>query len=148
MITIKNRVIAIVVASLLMMLMVSSMLFVVDQRKYAIVFGLGEIKAVISQPGLYFKLPPPLRNVVWLDKRIQTIDNAQVDRFITKEKKNLLVDLYVKWRVVEPRRYFVSFKGDQSLTQDRLIQIIRAALNEEFTKRTVRDVVSNEREVV
>lgn len=143
-----NRLLAFAAGLVVVMLIASSTLFVVDQRKYAIVFNLGDIKRVIAEPGLYYKLPPPFENVVFLDKRIQTIDNAQADRFITSEKKNLLVDLYVKWRIVDPRRYFVSFKGDASLAGDRLTQIVRAALNEEFTKRTVSDVVSNERDAV
>ncbi|MGI4858881.1 MAG: protease modulator HflC [Janthinobacterium lividum] len=143
-----NRIIAAIVALVVVLTIASSMFFVVDQRRFAIVFGLGAVKKVISEPGLYFKLPPPFERVVTIDKRIQTIDNAEPDRYITAEKKNLLVDLFVKWRVADPRKYFISFKGDSSLAEDRLKQIIRAALNEEFAKRTVTEVVSNEREVV
>lgn len=143
-----NRIVALVIGLVILLFIGSSMVFVVDQRRDAIVFGFGEIKSVISKPGIYFKLPPPLQNVVFLDNRIQTIDNPEADRYITAEKKNLLVDLFVKWRIADPRKYFISFRGDQSLAQDRLSQIIRAALNEEFTKRTVSEVVSNEREVV
>jgi membrane protease subunit HflC len=143
-----NRIVALVVSIVIVLFVFSSMIFVVDQRRFAIVFALGEVKQVITEPGLYFKLPPPFQNIVYLDKRIQTIDNPDADRYITAEKKNLLVDLFVKWRISDPRRYFISFKGDQPLAQDRLSQIIRAALNEEFAKRTVSEVVSNEREVV
>jgi membrane protease subunit HflC len=143
-----NRIIAAIVALVVVLTLASSMFFVVDQRRFAIVFGLGAVKKVISEPGLYFKLPPPFERIVLIDKRIQTIDNAEPDRYITAEKKNLLVDLFVKWRVEDPRKYFVSFKGDSSLAEDRLKQIIRAALNEEFAKRTVTEVVSNEREIV
>lgn len=143
-----NRIIAFVIAVVVVLVALSSTLFVVDQRKFAIVFGLGNVKKVISDSGLYFKLPPPFERIVLIDKRIQTIDNAEADRYITKEKKNLLVDLFVKWRVIDARSYFISFKGDKSLAEDRLKQIIRAALNEEFAKRTVTEVVSNEREIV
>jgi membrane protease subunit HflC len=143
-----NRVFAIVIGVIILAFIASGTLFVVDQRRYAIVFGLGEIKRVIDRPGLYVKLPPPFQNIVMLDKRIQTIDNEEADRYITAEKKNLLVDLFVKWRISDPKQFFISFKGDRSLAGDRLTQIIRAALNEEFTKRTVKEVVSNEREVV
>ncbi|SDV51410.1 protease modulator HflC [Chitinasiproducens palmae] len=143
-----NRIIAAIVALVVLLLIASSMLFVVDQRRFAIVFGLGEVKRVIAEPGLYFKLPPPFERIVPIDKRIQTIDNAEPDRYITAEKKNLLVDLFVKWRVVDARRYFISFRGDSALAEDRLKQIIRSSLNEEFTKRTVSEVVSNEREAV
>jgi membrane protease subunit HflC len=143
-----NRIIALVVAVLIVLFVGSSMIFVVDQRKYAIVFAFGEVKDIISTPGLHFKAPPPFQNVIYLDKRIQTIDNPDADRYITSEKKNLLVDLFVKWRIVDPRKFYVSVRGDNTLAQDRLSQVIRAALNEEFTKRTVAEVVSNEREVV
>jgi membrane protease subunit HflC len=143
-----NKIIALVVGVLIVLFVGSSMIFVVDQRKYAIVFAFGEVKDIISTPGLHFKAPPPFQNVIYLDKRIQTIDNPDADRYITSEKKNLLVDLFVKWRIVDPRKFYVSVRGDNTLAQDRLSQVIRAALNEEFTKRTVAEVVSNEREVV
>jgi len=118
---------------------------VVDQRSSAIVFALGEVKQVINEPGLHFKLPPPFQNVMYLDKRIQTLDTPDADRFITAEKMNVLVDAYVKWRIVDPRLYFVSFGADERRTQDRLSQIVKAALNDEITKRTVREVISSQR---
>ena len=122
-----------------------SSLFVVDQRQYAIVFALGEVKEVIGEPGLHWKLPPPFQNVIFLDKRILTFDTPEADRFITAEKKNILVDAFVKWKIVEPRLYFVSFGGDERRAYDRMSQIIKAALNDEITKRTVREVISGER---
>ncbi len=140
-----NRFVSLVIAALIVLLILSSTLFIVDQRKYAIVFALGEVKQVISEPGLHFKLPPPFQNVMFMDKRILTLDTPEADRFITAEKKNILVDAYVKWRIVEPRLYFVSFGGDERRAQDRLNQIVKAALNEEITKRTVREVISGER---
>jgi membrane protease subunit HflC len=143
-----NRIIVLALAVLLLLLIGSSTIFVVDQRRFALVFELGEVKRVVTEPGLHFKLPPPLQNIVFLDKRIQTIDNPEPDRYITAEKKNLLVDLFVKWRIADPTKFYISVQGDQGLAQARVSQIIRAALNEEFTKRTVSEVVSNEREVV
>jgi membrane protease subunit HflC len=125
-----------------------STIFVVDQRSHAIVFALGEVKAVISEPGLHFKLPPPFQNVMFLDKRILTIESPEADRFITAEKKNILVDTYVKWHITEPKLYFVSFGGEEGRARDRLSQIVKAALNEEITKRSVRDVISGERDKV
>lgn len=125
-----------------------STIFVVDQRSHAIVFALGEVKSVISEPGLHFKLPPPFQNVMFLDKRILTIESPEADRFITAEKKNILVDTYVKWHITEPKLYFVSFGGEESRARDRLSQIVKAALNEEITKRSVRDVISGERDKV
>lgn len=143
-----NRIGTIIVALIVLLIVLASTMFVVDQRRYAVVFSLGEIKDVYSQPGLKFKLPPPLQTVLYLDKRIMTIDNPEPERFITAEKKNLIVDSYVKWRIVDPRKFYVSFKGDSRLAQDRLTQQIRSALQEAFTKRTVTEVVSSQRDQV
>ncbi|WP_394777702.1 protease modulator HflC [Undibacterium sp.] len=140
-----NRLISTIVAIAIVLMVLYSTIFVVDQRSYAIVFALGEVKSVISEPGLHFKLPPPFQNVLMLDKRILTIDSPETDRFITAEKKNILVDTYVKWRITAPRLYFVSFGGDERRAQDRMSQIVKAALNDEITKRTVREVISGER---
>jgi membrane protease subunit HflC len=109
------------------------------------VFALGEVKQVIKDPGLHFKLPPPFQNVMFLEKRILTLDTPEPDRFITAEKKNILVDAFVKWRISDPKLYFVSFGGDERRMQDRMAQIVKASLNEEITKRTVREVISGER---
>ncbi|MFZ6644247.1 protease modulator HflC [Undibacterium sp. TJN25] len=140
-----NRLISTIIAIAIALMILYSTIFVVDQRSYAIVFALGEVKSVISEPGLHFKLPPPFQNVLMLDKRILTIDSPETDRFITAEKKNILVDTYVKWRITAPRLYFVSFGGDERRAQDRMSQIVKAALNDEITKRTVREVISGER---
>ncbi|TFW10596.1 protease modulator HflC [Oxalobacteraceae bacterium OM1] len=140
-----NRLVSTVIAVVIALAILFSTLFVVDQRQYAIVFALGEVKQVIKEPGLHFKLPPPFQNVLFLDKRILTLDTPEADRFITAEKKNILVDAYVKWHIVDPRLYFVSFGGDERRAQDRMSQIVKAALNDEITKRTVREVISGER---
>ena len=140
-----SRAFTMLVVGLVALFLLFSTLFVVDQRQYAIVFALGEVKKVINEPGLHFKLPPPFQNVVFLDKRILTLDTPEADRFITAEKKNILVDAFVKYRITDPRLYFVSFGGDERRAQDRMAQIIKAALNEEITKRTVREVISGER---
>lgn len=140
-----NRVISYVFLGIIVFWALLSTLFVVDQRQYAIVFALGEVKQVIKEPGLHFKLPQPFQNVLFLDKRILTLDTPDADRFITAEKKNILVDAFVKWRIIDPRLYFVSFGADERRLQDRMSQIVKAALNEEITKRTVREVISGER---
>lgn len=143
-----NKLISTLLAVAIAGIALYSTIFVVDQRSHAIVFALGEVKAVISEPGLHFKLPPPFQNVMILDKRILTIESPEADRFITAEKKNILVDTYVKWHITDPKLYFVSFGGEESRARDRLSQIVKAALNEEITKRTVRDVISGERDKV
>jgi membrane protease subunit HflC len=143
-----NRLVTIFVAGFIALMLLSSTVFVVDQRRFAIVFALGEVREVISEPGLHFKLPPPFQNIIYLDKRILTLDTPDADRFITAEKKNILVDAFVKWRIVEPRLYYVSFNGDERAANNRMSQIIKAALNDEITKRTVREVISGERGAV
>ncbi|RZJ84857.1 MAG: protease modulator HflC [Massilia sp.] len=140
-----NRLVTLFVAGFIALMLLSSTVFVVDQRRFAIVFALGQVRDVITEPGLHFKLPPPFQNVIYLDKRILTLDTPDADRFITAEKKNILVDAFMKWRITDPRLYYVSFNGDESRARDRLSQIIKAALNDEITKRTVREVISGER---
>lgn len=131
------------VATVLVILAMS--MFTVDQRQYAVVFQLGEVKRAISEPGLYFKVPM-VQNVRYFEKRIITLDNAEPERFITSEKKNVLVDSYIKWRIVDPQLYYISVGGDESRAKTRLNQTVNAGLREEFGKRTVHDVVSGERE--
>ena len=94
-------------------------LFVVDQRQNAIVFRLGEIVDIKTNPGLYWKLPI-VDNVRYFDTRILTLDTAEPERFITSEKKNVLVDLFVKWRIVDVRQYYISVGGDEMRAQTRL----------------------------
>ena len=144
-----NRIASTVVLAFVALMLLSSTVFVVDQRKYAIVFALGQIKEVIREPGLHFKLPPPFQNVLLLDNRIMTIESPDAERFITAEKMNILVDSFVKWRIgrgeAQPKLYYVTFGGDESRARDRMSQIIKAALNEEITKRTVAEVISGQR---
>jgi modulator of FtsH protease HflC len=122
-------------------------LFVVDQRQNAIVFRLGEIVDIKQTPGLYFKIPV-LDNVRYFDTRILTFDTAEPERFITSEKKNVLVDLFVKWRIVDVRQYYISVGGDEARAQTRLAQTINSSLRDEFGNRTVHDVVSGERDKI
>jgi membrane protease subunit HflC len=143
-----NRVGFVVSSALVLLALLSSMLFVVDQRQYAVVFAFGEIKQVVREPGLHFKLPPPFQNVVFMDRRLQTIDVAANERFLTAEKKSMVVDWFVKWRIDEPRKFYVAFGGNVRSAQDRMTQRIDAVAREEFGKRTVADVVAGEREQV
>ena len=122
-------------------------IFTVDQRQHAIVFQLGEVKEVITEPGLYMKWPL-IQNVRYFDKRILTLDSTEPERFITSEKKNVLVDSFVKWRITDPQLYYVSVAGDEARARTRLSQTVNAGLREEFGKRTVHDVVSGERDKI
>ena len=129
------------------LVVVAMSIFTVDQRQYALVFQLGEVKRVISEPGLNFKMPM-IQNVRLFDKRILTLDNNEPERFITSEKKNVLVDSYIKWRIIDPNLYYISVGGDEARAKTRLNQTVNAGLREEFGKRTVHDVISGEREKI
>ena len=125
----------------------SSAIYIVDERQQAILFQLGEVIDVKTEPGLYFKIPIA-QNVRYFEKRILTMNTEEPERFITSEKKNVLVDLFVKWRIVDVKQYYISVRGDEALAQTRLAQTINASLRDEFGNRTVHDVVSGERDVI
>ena len=123
-----------------------SSFFVVQQEQLALRLQLGEIKDSDYDPGLHFKLPL-VQNVVFFDKRIQTLD-AQPQRFLTVEKKFVVVDSYIKWRVGDVAQYYRSTRGSLIATSRLLADRINAALRDEFGKRTVQDVISGERTAI
>lgn len=141
-----NRIVTLFVALFVALMLLSSTMFVVDQRRYAIVFSLGEVHDVITAPGLHFKLPPPLQNVVYLDKRLLTLETPDANRYSTSEKKDLQVDTFIKWKIADPRSFYVNFGGDEAHVRDRIAQVVKSAMSGEIGKRTVRQVVSTERE--
>jgi modulator of FtsH protease HflC len=143
----KRNVGAVLVATIVVLIIASLSLFVVDQRQNAIVFRLGEVVNIKREPGLYLKIPL-LDNVRYFDTRILTIDSAEPERFLTSEKKNVLVDLFVKWRIVDVRTYYVSVGGDEARARTRLLQTINDSLRAEFGNRTVHEVVSGERDKI
>lgn len=128
-------------------MLLSAVIFTVDQRQFAIVFQLGEVRQVITEPGLHVKVPF-VQNVRFFEKRVLTLDSSEPERFITSEKKNVLVDSFVKWRIIDPRLYYESVNGDETRARTRLSQTVNAGLREEFGKRTVHDVVSGERDKI
>ena len=129
-------------ALIALLLVASSAMFTVDQRQNAIVFQLGEVKDVIVKPGLRFKWPL-IQNVRLFDMRILTFDDAEPLRFITSEKKPVLVDSFVKWRIVDVRQYYVSVQGDEFRAQTRIRQTVSGTLRDEFGLRGVHEVVSD-----
>lgn len=131
----------------LLFVTLGAMLFKVDQRQYALVFQLGEIKEVIEEPGLNFKWPM-IQNVRFFDRRILTMDSVEPERFLTAEKKPVLVDSFMKWRIADVRQYYISVGGDETLARTRLSQVVNAGLREEFGRRTVHDVVSGVRDQI
>jgi membrane protease subunit HflC len=141
-----NRVGLVVMGAIVALMAATSTLFVVDQRQVGVVYALGEIKEVISDPGLKWKLPPPFQNVVFLDKRIQTLDSPETRPIFTAEKKSLVIDWLVKWRIAEPRQFIRNNGVDFRNLETRLSPVVQAAFNEEITKRTVQGVLSGERD--
>jgi membrane protease subunit HflC len=146
-----TRLISIVVAAAVVLTLLASSVFVVDQHRFAVVYALGELREVIKEPGLRFKLPPPFQNVVYLDKRLQTLDTADGERFMTAEKKDLVVDAFVKWRINDPRQYLIAIGGSGSQSSaergaERMAQAVQVALNAELGTRKVAEVVSGQRE--
>jgi membrane protease subunit HflC len=140
-----NRIVPLFLGLLVALAILASCLFVVDQRQYAVVYALGEIRHIHDKPGLYLKLPPPFQNVAYFDKRILTLDTAESDRFITSEKLNVMIDTFVKWRIVDPREFIRSVSGSKQIAADRISRSLRDALNNEVARRTVADVISNAR---
>jgi membrane protease subunit HflC len=143
-----NKNIGSLLAGLLVVLVIlSASMYTVDQRQNAMVFQLGEVVSVKTAPGLYFKLPL-VQNVRFFDTRILTMDPADMERFLTSEKKNVLVDSFVKWRVVDVKQYYVSVGGDETRAQIRLNQTVNDGLRAEFGKRTIHEVVSGQRDAI
>ncbi|MEE9331463.1 MAG: protease modulator HflC [Methylophilaceae bacterium] len=138
----------VLVSGFVLLILLSMTLFTVDQREFALVFRLGQITQVQKEPGLYFKLPF-VENVRYFDKRIVTLDGEAPAKFITSENKYMLVDSFVKWRIIDPVKYYVSFKeGGELAAEDRLAKVINAGLRTEFGIRTVHDVIAGERTAI
>ena len=138
---------AVVIVAIVAVLVFMMSAYVIDQRKAAIKFQLGEVVAVQTQPGLYF-LVPFVQNVRLYDTRIQTLEARDPERFLTKENRNVLVDSFVKWRVNDVKQYYVTVHGDAFTAEARMSQTVNDALRAEFARRTVHDVVSGERDKI
>jgi membrane protease subunit HflC len=126
----------------------SSMLFVVDQRQFGVVYALGQIKEVITDPGLNFKLPPPFQNVSYLDKRLLTLDSADNEPMLTAEKQRVVIDWYVRWRISEPTEYIRNVGTNEAAGTSQLNRVVRNAFQEEINKWTVKELLSLKRETL
>jgi len=143
-----NKIAATLALLVALLMAASSTLFVVDQRQVGVIYALGEIKEVITEPGLNFKLPPPFQNVVFLDRRVQTLDSPETRPIFTAEKKSLVIDWLIKWRISEPRQFIRNNGVDFRNLEARLAPVVQAAFNEEITKRDVKGVLATERDKV
>lgn len=126
----------------------SSMLFVVDQRQFGVVYALGQIKEVITEPGLNFKLPPPFQNVSYIDKRLLTLDSSDTEPVLTAEKQRVVIDWYVRWRITDPSQYIRNVGLNEAAGATQLNRVVRNAFQEEVNKRTVKDLLSLKREAL
>lgn len=141
-----NRIGLIFSSLLILLALASSTLFVVDQRQFGVVYALGEIKEVITEPGLNFKLPPPFQNVSYIDKRLLTLDSSDTEPMLTAEKQRVVIDWYVRWRISEPKEYIRNVGLNEGAGANQLNRVVRNAFQEEINKRTVKELLSLKRE--
>ena len=141
-----NRLGFFISSALVLLALLSSMLFVVDQRQFGVVYALGQIKEVITEPGLNFKLPPPFQNVSYIDKRLLTLDSTDPEPMLTAEKQRVVIDWYVRWRITQPSDYIRNVGLDERTGANQLSRVVRNAFQEEINKRTVKDLLSLKRD--
>lgn len=141
-----NRIGFVLTSLLVLLVVLSSMLFVVDQRQYGIVYALGQVKEVISDPGLKFKLPPPFQNVSYIDKRLLTLDSIDTEPMLTAEKQRVVIDWFVRWRISDPLAYIRNVGLDEAAGANQLNRVVRNAFQQEINRRTVQELISTGRE--
>lgn len=143
-----NRVGFFVSSLLVVLALLSSTLFVVDQRQFGVVYALGQIKEVVTDPGLHVKLPPPFQNVSYIDKRLLVLDSVDAEPMLTAEKQRVVIDWYVRWRITQPTEYIRNVGLDEKAGANQLSRVVRNAFQEEINKRTVKDLLSLKREAL
>lgn len=143
-----NRIGFIATTVLIALALLSSMVFVVDQRQFGVVYALGQIKDVITEPGLNFKLPPPFQNVRYIDKRLLTLDSSDTESMLTAEKQRVVIDWYVRWRITDPSEYIRNVGLDENAGALQLNRVVRNAFQEEVNRRTVRELISTKRDAL
>lgn len=143
-----NRIGFLISTVLVVLALASSTLFVVDQRQFGVVYALGQIKEVITEPGLNWKLPPPFQNVSYIDKRLLTLESTDTEPMLTAEKQRVVIDWYVRWRISEPTEYIRNVGLNESAGANQLNRVVRNAFQEEINKRTVKELLSLKREAL
>ncbi len=141
-----NRIGFVISSVLVALAILSSTVFVVDQRQFGVVYALGQIKSVITEPGLHFKLPPPFQNVSYIDKRLLTLDSTDAEPMLTAEKQRVVIDWFVRWRISDPSQYIRNVGLDEQAGANQLNRVVRNAFQEEINRRTVRELLSTRRE--
>ncbi len=143
-----NKIGIVVVSFLILIGVGSSMLFVVDQRQFGVVYQLGQIQRVVVEPGLNFKMPPPFQNVVYIDRRLLTLESADVEPMLTAERQRVVIDWFVRWRISDPAAYIRNVGLDERAGAMQLNRVVRNAFQEQVNRRTVRELLSTRREEV
>lgn len=143
-----NKFIAAGLAFLIAVIAASSVLFVVDQRQFGVVYSLGQIKRVVTEPGLYVKMPPPFQNVRFVDKRLLMLDSQDNETMLTAEKQRVVIDWFVRWRIADPQAYIRNVGTDEAAGSNQLARVVRNAFQEEINKYTVRELLSGKREAL
>lgn len=141
-----NKIGFVVSSVLVVVVLLSSMLFVVDQRQFGVVFSLGQIKEVITEPGLNFKLPPPFQNVRYVDKRLLTLDSPDSESMLTAEKQRVVIDWYLRWRISNPSQYIRNVGTDEASGATQLSRVVRNAFQVEINKHTLAELLDTRRE--
>ena len=141
-----NKLITAGLALVIALFAASSVLFVVDQRQFGVVYALGQIKRVVTEPGLYVKLPPPFQNVRFVDKRLLMLDSQDNETMLTAEKQRVVIDWYVRWRITDPSAYIRNVGTTEGQGATQLNRVVRNAFQEEVNRRTVQDMISGKRE--
>ncbi len=132
------------IAAVVVLIIALMSVFIIDERELALKFRLGEIVKTDFKPGIHFKFPF-INNVRKFDKRILTLD-ARPANYLTKEKKNVNVDFFVKWRINDVATYYKSMSGgNERIAAERLYTVVNDSLREQFSKRTIQEVISGER---
>jgi membrane protease subunit HflC len=131
---------------ILLLALFGSTVFVVDQRQFGVVYQLGQIKSVVVEPGLNFKLPPPFQNVSYIDKRLLVLDSSDSEPMLTAEKQRVVIDWYVRWRVSEPSAYIRNVGLDERAGASQLTRVVRNAFQQEVNKFTVNELLSKKRD--
>ena len=141
-----NKLGFLITSVLVALALASSMLFVVDQRQFGVVFQLGQIKQVVTEPGLNFKLPPPFQNVSYIDKRLLTLESSDTEPTLTAEKQRVVIDWYVRWRISDPQAYIRNVGLNESVGALQLNRVVRDSFQQEVNRRTLRELLSTRRE--
>ncbi|CAG4899798.1 protease modulator HflC [Paraburkholderia saeva] len=142
-----NRIIALVIAVVIVLFAVSSMVYVVDQRHMAVVSAHGDTAPRLVGPGLHVKLPPPLQTATLVDTRIQSVDAPDADRYVTSDKIDILVNPVIRYRVTDPLKLFADTKGDAQGLPERLAAMSRDALGDVFAKATLADALAKQQDI-